>query len=395
MDKDSKSRYMLFKNKTVQGIVFSGAALLVFACILWRYQGFFAILRKAWDVLRPLAIGSIIAFALNPAYRKAEAVAMKLGERICKPKKRKVPERFCRGLALLAVYLLTGTVVAAIICFIIPQFSDSVSQFAENFDAYYSNFEQLVEKYRKMLDPALLEWLDQLELEKRLISLVEYLPSLLEATYHITAGLVSFLVDLVIGIVFSIYLLAGKRDLKRQGAAVVQTFLTDEQYERFADGLRLVIDTFAGFLTGQLTEAVLIGMFCFIGMCICGFEYAVVISVIVGVTNMIPIVGPFIGTIPSAFLLLLVNPSRVIWFVIYIVVLQQLESNLLYPRVVGSSVGLPAIWVLTSVVVGGGLFGVVGMILGVPLMSIIRTLLMRRVERHSQRTAGSVTNPKN
>ncbi|MBQ8917691.1 MAG: AI-2E family transporter, partial [Oscillospiraceae bacterium] len=144
--------------------------------------------------------------------------------------------------------------------------------------------------------------------------------------------------------------------------------------------------TFSAFFSGQILEALILGVLCFVGMSIFSFSYAPMISVIIGITNMIPIVGPLLGTIPCALLILLAegNLLRTVWFVVFIIVLQQLEANIIYPRVVGTQVGLPSFWVLSAVVVGGGLFGVAGMIIGIPLLAVVRKLLLEEVERREQ-----------
>ena len=144
--------------------------------------------------------------------------------------------------------------------------------------------------------------------------------------------------------------------------------------------MKLTVDTFSSFVNGQLTEAFILGVLCYIGMKVFRFDYAVLISVIIGITNMIPIVGPIAGTIPCALVLLLASPRQAVWFVLFVIVLQQLESNLIYPRVVGSSVGLPPLWVLLAVVLGGGLGGILGMILGIPVLSLVYTYLQNRLK---------------
>ena len=138
---------------------------------------------------------------------------------------------------------------------------------------------------------------------------------------------------------------------------------------------------FSGFVSGQLTEAVILGVLCFLGMSLFGMEYALLISVIIGLTNIIPIFGPIIGTVPGALILLMVEPMKAVWFVVFIVVLQQIESNLIYPKVVGGSIGLPGIWVMFSVLIGGSLFGLPGVLLGVPTFAVIYTLIARAVKK--------------
>ena len=182
------------------------------------------------------------------------------------------------------------------------------------------------------------------------------------------------------GIVFSVYILLDKQRLKKN-AKTIAKLVFKSKYNRLEKIMTLAYDTFANFISGQLTEAVILGIMCFIGMSIFRFDYAPLISVIIGITNMIPIVGPILGTIPGAFIQLLVDPIKAVWFVVFIIVIQQIDSNLIYPKVVGNSIGLPALWVLFAITVGGGIGGVLGMILGVPIVSILYALIGEKIRK--------------
>ena len=149
--------------------------------------------------------------------------------------------------------------------------------------------------------------------------------------------------------------------------------------ENISSTLSLISQTFSNYIAGQIIEAFVLGTLSFIGMTIFGFEYPLLISVFLGVTSLIPVIGPYIGTIPSAFILLLISPLKAFWFIIFVIGLQQIESNIFYPRVVGTKVGLPAIWVLVAVLVGGGLFGIIGILIAVPTMSVIYDLSRKRI----------------
>ena len=155
--------------------------------------------------------------------------------------------------------------------------------------------------------------------------------------------------------------------------------------EEATEVVQLITQCFNNFVTGQLLEACILGLLCFIGMQLFGFEYAFLISLLVGVSSVIPVVGAFIGTVPAAFLLFFVEPMQAFWFLVFIVVLQQIEGNLIYPRVVGDSVGLPPLWVLMGIVIGGGLGGIVGMLLGVPLFTVLYKLLSQATRARLQK----------
>ena len=197
------------------------------------------------------------------------------------------------------------------------------------------------------------------------------LPTIFTYTKDFTTGLVGGIVNTFVGIIICIYLLSTKEKLLRQAKKLLFAFLPKKKAEYVCKIAETANDTFAKFISGQLIEAFIIGILCFIGMSVLGLPYALLISVIVGVTNMIPVVGPFIGAIPSGFIILMINPLQCLWFVIFIIVLQQIEANLIYPHVVGNSVGLSGLWVMFAIFVGGGLFGFLGIFLGVPGFAVI------------------------
>lgn len=372
---NDKEHFKLLHSRLVRSIVLSGGILLVLAFVILRYDGFFACIRTVLNVIRPLIIGIVIAFALNTPFLFLEKQIGRLTARFTKD--HKPMPRLSFGVGLLLTYVLAIATLTGIICIIIPQIVDSIHLFSANFDSYYDNLNSIAERYK---DTEVMQWIQNYDIKAKVTELADYAPEMLAKTYDVTTSFLSGIIDLVIGIVFSIYILSDKRNLKHM-AQVLSRMALKKRYERFSDGMQLAVETFTKFLNGQLMEAFFIGVFCFIGMRIFRFDYPVLISVLIGLTNMVPIVGPIIGTIPCALILLLVNPRQVVWFVIFVIVLQQLESNLLYPRVVGSSVGLPPIWVLAAVTIGGGLGGVLGMVLGVPLASILHAFLQRRIAR--------------
>lgn len=203
----------------------------------------------------------------------------------------------------------------------------------------------------------------------------------IDKTVGITGSIFSGIFDVVLGLVFSIYILASKEQLGIACKKVLCAFVSKERVIKIVELLALSDKTFTSFVTGQLTEAGIIGVLCFIGMLIFRMPYALAISALVAFTALIPVFGAFIGTAIGAFLILMVNPLKALGFIIFIIVLQQIEGNLIYPKVVGKSVGLPGILVLVAVTIGGGMFGVVGMIVGVPLVSIVYTVLAEVVNK--------------
>lgn len=338
--------------------------LIIFA--VWRYELIFDILGKVVKVIRPIIIGGAIAFILNAFVNKFIRIF----------KKSKLSPKHQRIISIIAVYLIFIGLIVAIVWFVFPQLGESLSFFVSNFETYYNNFVVMAENWAKNIDLSMISVTDVFSaLSGKLSEFGENLPQLLEKTFNFTSNLVGGVTDIFIGLIFSLYIIFGKDTFKRQISLGAKAFLSEDGYKNAVEIYRLSSTTFANFISGQLTEALILGVLCFIGMCIFGFEYALLISVIIGITNLIPIFGPIIGTIPCAFILLLVNPIHALWFVVFIVVLQQIESQLIYPHVVGTSVGLKPFWTLFAILIGGGLFGVVGMLIAVPTMSIIYTLV--------------------
>lgn len=379
----NNNRFDFIGSTLVKSIIFSGGVLIVLAFIILRYEGFFAMCHAVGSVFRPIAIGILLAFLLNRPFLALERGLLKLTAK-CN-KKKQPAERLSYVLALVLTYLSAALLLAGLVGILIPRISESADLFVDNLGGYLANLETYIERLRATKLFSGLETMD-IDIEEKIKGIADYLPDMLLKTYDMTAGLIGAVIDFVVGVVFSIYILADKRRLKKQAQSLFKIVLK-KRYPRFAEIMNLAVTTFSDFASGQCMEAVFIGMFCFIGMQIFRFDYAVLISVIIGLTNVIPIVGPFIGTIPCAFMLLLVDPKQALWFVVFIVVLQQLESNLLYPRVVGKSVGLPPLWVLAAVMIGGGLGGVLGMVIGVPLCSIIYVLVERRIQEEERTSA--------
>jgi len=282
---------------------------------------------------------------------------------------------------LLSTIIVLG-LVFALLFMIIPEFTTTLASFIEVLPA---NIER-TQKWVSRLTDGLADYgiqmpsyhFDMEQFVKNLTQLLsEYGHSFIDKTAGVTVSIFSGIVNVTIAFVLSIYMLAQKETLCRQLKRLLYAIAPTQKADKLQEEIAFVNKTFTSFVTGQLTEAVIIGVMCFIGMLIFRIPYAPVISVLVGFTSLIPIIGAFVGTAIGAFLILLTAPIKAIWFVIFIIILQQVEGNLIYPRVVGKSVGLPGIWVLTAVTIGGNLFGFVGMLVCVPVFSIIYGYIRR------------------
>lgn len=353
-------------------IIFSGVILLLVAFVFMRYEIVFSAVSKLLNVLRPITIGLCIALVL---YRPCQ-----MFESYFKQAQRRFPRLPASGLAVVATFLMLLIILAAIVWIIVPQFIQSVVDFADNIVVYYNNIVRFLngEKGERILKLLTDNGFDLNKVREWLTNLTDYIPTALGTLSTWASGFIGGVADAVIGLIFSIYVLAGQKKLKRQGTRILKHYLPEKHYNRLSHYGTLTFRTFSDFIGGKIVDSFIIGVIVFIIMSIGKLEYPMMISVIIGITNIIPFVGPFIGTIPCALILLLINPIHAVAFVIIIIIVQQFDCNILTPYIVGSTVGLPAIWVLFAITVGGGLFGVMGMLLAVPVMSVIYAVIREK-----------------
>ena len=333
------------------------------------------------SVFSPFIIGFCIAYVVNLLMKPLERFWTFIWKKL---KSQKVVSKLSRPVCLVLRLLIVFGAIFAIVFMVIPAFKETIVSFADNVPQYAKTVEQwyntvvdFLARYNFELPEIALDTAKITEIAKDIIS--SYGNNVLNTTVNLTTSIVSVVVDLILGVVFSIYVLAQKENLTRQANKIVRALFKPDNAKKLIDFTAMTNDIFTRFVTGQLTEACIIGILCFIGMLIFGMPYAAIISVLIGFTALIPIFGAFIGTGIGAFLILLENPLKAFWFVVFIIVLQQLEGNLIYPRVVGKSVGLPGIWVLTAVTIGGGLFGILGMLFSVPVCSVLYVLFKKFV----------------
>lgn len=359
---------MELSKKTVKRIllIITFTVLLIWA--IYNHKLLFKYIGELYSLISPFAIGLCIAYVVNVIMRPIERLWMKLLSK-CKGK---WVEKMKRPICLLLSILLVIGIILAVVFIIMPELSDSVSSLVSMVPSYVSEVESWWEALALRLDKYGVELPKfSFDTDKFIQILKDGGTAVLNTTLSATTSIVTAVINIVLALAFSIYVLAQKETLKRQSKKVLAKLMKPEKMQKLLDMLDLINRTFTNFITGQLTEAVIIGVLCFIGMSIFRMPYAPAISVLVGFTALIPVFGAFIGTAIGAFLILLVKPIQAVWFVVFIIVLQQFEGNLIYPKVVGKSVGLPGIWVLVAVTIGGNAMGVVGMLISVPLCSVL------------------------
>ncbi len=348
------------------------AAFLVYLCIYY-WEGVTAFALKALGAAWPLILGVIIAYLVN--------ILMRVYEKHFFPRSQKpfvVKGR--RVICMLAAFVSLAAVVTLVMVLVVPQFISCVQLIVSKVPAAMTALVDWLQKL-DFLPQNLLSDLDNINWSQRLEQLVDVLSVGMGTVVKTVSSVFSGLVTALISLIFSIYILGSKETLRAQFDRLMRRYLGEKANGKLRRLLVLLDDCFSRYIVGQCTEAVILGGLCLGGMLLCGFPYAGMISALVAFTALIPVAGAYIGAFVGAFLILTVSPTEALGFLIFIVVLQQLEGNIIYPRVVGSSIGLPGLWVLAAVTIGGGVMGVAGMLLGVPLASAAYRLLREDVKK--------------
>lgn len=380
--------------KKIVGIV-SFAVLLNWGLKNAEFVG--KLLKLGIGLILPFLIGGILAFIINVPMRFLEN---KLFEEPYQKKKKgrkkavKAPDtppvwyRMKRPLSLVLSILLVVGIVFVGMFLIVPEVANSVQMLMNS----SSQFPALLQSWsQKLVEwmPQVEGWLEEMKLnldidwQKTLTNVVGFLQNgagnVLNTTFNVAASIFSGIVTGFLAIIFSFYLLLNKEKLGSQSKQILYACLKEEHADYLVRVGRMANRTFSNFLSGQCIEAIILGSLFFVTMSMFRFPYALMISVLISFTALIPVFGAFIGCVVGAFLILLVDPMRALWFVVLFLLLQQFEGNVIYPKVVGSSVGLPAMWVLVAVTLGGSTMGVLGMLFYIPLFSVLYSLIREAV----------------
>lgn len=315
--------------------------------------------------LNPFIVGGAIAFIIN--------VPMRFIERHLFPKSKKL-DKLRRPLALILALLAIAAIIVLVCIIVIPQIADTVSTLTVNIPQYMDNAKAYVnktlEKYPE-LQEEFQSYTGKINWQSVITSVTGWVSNGVVSTINVAGSAISGIVSAVVGFVFAIYILLQKERLGRQVRMIAYSLLPEKAADKFFKISNMTSDTFSKFLSGQCLEACILGSMFAIVLAVFRMPYVALISVLIAFTALIPIVGAFIGCVIGAFLIFMISPVKAVWFVVIFLVLQQIEGNFIYPKVVGSSVGLPAIWVLAVVTVGGKLMGVIGMLVMIPLSSVL------------------------
>lgn len=350
---------------------------IILYCVLQNASFISEILNKGFNALYPFMFGAGLAFVLN--------IPMSFYEKkLFKPKKIKgkvVQNRFKRSISIILAIITVAIILTLVIALIIPEIINAIKLIIINIPEYIEAVEDFLadisQKYPELKDVVQNIKIDEEKLQKSLIDLTG---NVMTFSINTIKGLVSGIANTFIAIVFAIYILANKDRLKNQVKKLCYAYLQKENAQNFIKTGKLSKQTFKSFISGQVIEAVILGSLCAIGMYILKIPYAITISILVAFTALVPIVGAFLGGAVGALLIVTVDPIKALIFIIFLIILQQIEGNLIYPKVVGNSTGLPGMWVLFAITIGGGLLGIIGMLLAVPTISVIYTMIKKDTE---------------
>jgi len=362
-------------------------ASIIFYLVLSQLPAMNTFLGKIVGILKPVIYGLVFAYLMNPILRFLERQKLTAwGERVFPDKSRKAAS-FSRFLGVFITLLITLLVLAGILWMLLPRLYESLETLANSLPNYFESARNRIIQF--FPDGSEAETI-ALNIFNSAVTFVnswfngEFLSDLSSVLISISTGLFSVvkeLLNIAIGFIVAIYVLVSKEKFSAQGKKVIYSILNIKQANTIIHGFYNANRIFSGFISGKILDSLIIGVLCYIILTIFQMPYKELVSVIVGVTNVIPFFGPFIGAIPSAFLILLIDPMKCLTFIIIILVLQQFDGNILGPKILGDVTGLGSFWVICAILVGGGLFGFVGMLVGVPVFAIIYMSVKGWVER--------------
>lgn len=363
-------------NKLLKTLIFLITYAVLLVAVIVNLDFVFSLVATVFTILSPILVGFCTAFVLNGPYLSCRT----LYGRVFKGKRTK---KLVKPLSLITIYILFLLLIALFVLMVIPQITSTITNMIDNIENYVANAQNTITKFFEYFHLENFLFFDLTDLESYLTSFLDFLGNSimgwLPHIFDMTKNIATFITNALLGFILSIYMLASRERLLRQIKALSFAYIPKKIVEKLYDTTLFTSQVFNSFISGRLLDAFIIGILCFIGMSIFRFEHAVLISVVVGVTNIIPIFGPFIGGTVGAILLLITNPIQMLWFILFIVVLQQIDGNFIGPKIVGDSMGIPAMWVMIAVIVGGGLFGVLGMLIGVPFFAVIYLLAQKAI----------------
>lgn len=380
-----------FHNKyfyTLLTVLASGFGLMLIFLMIFAHNAFQAGLRHVLTILAPILYGFCMAYILNPMMNYIEQkVISPFATKFISKLDAKKKQAILRNISMVLTFFIFILCIILFFKTLVPDLISSIETFAKAFPTYADNtmnwFNSILADYpeeRKIVEVYLDDYSEELEsfFSTKLIPYMQdYLKQITSNLFNTMIGLVKVVFNFVVGIFVSIYLLSKKEHFAAQSKKIIYSVFSEKLSNAIIYEVRFIHTTFTNFFTGKILDSLIVGLVCFLVTTIMGTPYALLVSLFVGITNIIPVFGPFIGAIPSTFIILMVNPRAALFFVIFVLILQQIDGNILGPKILGDSIGLPTFWVLFSIIVFGGMFGVFGILIGVPAFAVIYDAIKR------------------
>ncbi len=358
---------------------------LSFFFLIDRYHGFTAIVGRMIAILQPITIGLVIAYLMTPVVNFEERHLLPLAQQ--KMKDSEKAKKLVRVVSVLGALVFFVLIIAVLLLMVIPELYKSINGMIGTLPKQVNDFMDWLNEYvssdseiSSYLEVGLTKATEFFENWAK----TDFLPQTKNIMVGVTAGVISvvkLLLNVLIGIIISIYVLMSKEVFIGQSKKLMYALLPGKSANAVIHTVHKSNEIFGGFISGKLLDSLIIGILCFICLSFLNMPYTVLVSVIVGVTNVIPFFGPYLGAIPSAILIMLASPIQGVYFIIFIIILQQFDGNILGPAILGESTGLSSFWVVFAILVGGGIFGILGMIIGVPTFAVI-FYVIRRMANH-------------
>lgn len=348
--------------------------VVVLAYILLNISNIYTVFTYIFSILSPILIGIALAFILNIPMSFFEKKVLKSLDN----NKRIFIRNLKRPLAILITLVMVFGIILTLFFFVVPQLSHSISTLINILPSSITSIEKSLSSSLHSTDLFNKIWPSFVNIwNETLTAITSITGSAITNIVNLTIGITTTIINFFMAFILSIYMLASKEKLLHQCKKLIYAFIPLKYANKILQVIHISDKMFSAFITGQFIEAIIIGIMCFVGMTVFSMPYAILISIIISVTALIPIFGAFIGIVPAIFILLTVSPTTAFYFIILIIVIQQIEGNVIYPKVVGSSLGINGIWIIISMLIGADLFGILGMIIGIPLFGIFYTILSK------------------
>lgn len=384
-NKQIRRNEMELDKKTVRTIVGLIVLTLLLAAAIWNYTAFFGGFLWVIGLIFPFILGACMAFILNIPMSLIEKYLFS-AKRVKGPRVKKLS----RPVSMLLALMLLIVIIVVIMFLILPEIARTIVTLTESIPNFVKNTQEwalgMAQSYPDIANKLSRFTIDWSKFGSEIIGFLQKgLSSFVGSTFNVASSIASGMLNFFLGFIFAIYVLLQKEKLGSQCRKLFYAYLPEKAADKIVEVSHLANKTFSSFVTGQCTEAVILGVLFFIVLAIFQFPYALMISVLIGFLSLIPIFGAFVGCFIGGFLILMVSPVQALGFLIVFLVIQQIEGNFIYPFVVGGSVGLPSIWVLVAVAVGGSAMGITGMIITIPLTSVCYALLREATDKRLQK----------